>query len=440
MMTHLDRRAFLKSASAGAILVATTPFRAWGHPPVAGRTDQHDATAALAHVAATLRGIEQTPGYSPPVASRYLAYLGTALYAAVAPGMPGYRPLSELISGFPEIPQVPRSGLHWPIVANHAIGTTLASMVPSGSAIEALTQMTVAEQDRLASVPAPIRRRSIERGEVVGDAIANWAARDGGHNGHLHNFPAGYTPPAGPGLWEPTPPEFLEIPLQPFWGQNRPFMHGGCEASAPPTFSVEPNSEFYGYATQVYQVSQVLTQEQVDIARFWADDPGTITPPGHSLSLTAQLLADGEASLALAAETLVRVGCAVADAFIQCWRTKFHWNLVRPVTYIRSHIDESWSSIVTTPPFPEYNSGHSTQAGAWAEVMTALFGDAHSFTDHSHIGIGLAPRTFPSFREAADEAAVSRLYGGIHYEFGNESGIEAGRCIGRAVAAVELAA
>lgn len=439
-MVHLDRRSFLKSAGAGLILAASPVSPAWAHAGVAGKPDQYDASVALAHIAAALQGIAQTPGYSPPVASRYLACLGASLYASVSPGMPGYRPLHELVPGFPRISQVPRSGVHWPTVANHAIGTTLASMVPTRSAIETMLHETVAHEDRLGSLPKPVRRLSIERGEIVGHALADWAAGDGGHNGHLHNFPASYTPPKGPGLWEPTPPHFLEVPLQPFWGQNRPFMHGGCDASPPPTYAAEPDSEFFGYAAQVYEVSQALTQEQADIARFWADDPGTVTPPGHSLSLTAQVLADTGASLALAAETLLRVGCAVADAFIQCWKDKFTWNLLRPVTYIRSHIDGSWSSLVTTPPFPEYNSGHSTQSGAWAEVMTALFGEGHSFTDETHAEVGLAPRSYSSFREAADEAAVSRLYGGIHYEFGNESGLEAGSCIGRAVAAVELAA
>jgi hypothetical protein len=132
------------------------------------------------------------------------------------------------------------------------------------------------------------------------------------------------------------------------------------------------------------------------------------------------------------------VGCALADAFIQCWRTKYAWNLVRPVTYIRAHFDPTWSPLVTTPPFPEYTSGHSSQSAAWAEVMTSLFGDGYEFTDGTHGDAGLAPRSFRSFREAAGEAAVSRLYGGIHYRFGNDNGFDAGTCVGRGVAALPL--
>lgn len=440
-MTLLDRRTFLKATTAGAVLAVVSPFSSpWSYAGVAGRTDQYDAAVADAHLATALRIIETAPGFSPPVASRFLAYLGTALYAAVAPGMPGYRPLDTLLPGFPGIPETPHGGVHWPTVANHAIGRALVSMVAAGSSAEQLIYRTIAAQDQNSSLPSPLRSRSTVRGEMVGSAIADWAAVDGGHNGYLTNFPSGYTPPAGPGLWEPTPPNFQAIPLQPYWGNNRRFIHRECDASAPPAYSVDPESVFYGYAEEVYLVGQNLTAEQQDIALFWADDPGTLTPPGHSLSMTSQILGQEGASLARAAETLFRVGCAVADAFMQCWHTKYVWNLVRPVTYIRAHIDPTWSTIVTTPPFPEYNSGHSSQSAAWAEVMTTLFGSAYVFTDHTHDGLGLAPRTFSSFREAAEEAAVSRLYGGIHYRFGNASGLETGRCVGRAAAEFGLAA
>jgi hypothetical protein len=440
-MPLIARRTFLKAASAGAVLAVVDPLSAsWAHAELAGRTDQHDAAVAHAHLVTALRVIETTPGFSPPVASRFLAYLGTALYAAVSPGMPGYRPLVDLSPEFPETPQTPHGGVHWPTVANHAIGSALVSMVPAGSPVEQLIHLTVAEQDQNTSLPAPLRRRSIERGETVGRVVAEWAAVDGGHNGYLTNFPAGYVSPVGPGLWEPTPPAFQPIPLQPFWGNNRPFVHRGCDATNPPPYSSEPDSVFHRFAEEVYVVSQSLTEEQIAIALFWADDPGTLTPPGHSLSMTRHILAAEQASLGLAAETLFRAGCAVADAFIQCWHTKYIWNLVRPVTHIRAHIDPTWNSLVTTPPFPEYNSGHSTQSAAWAEVMTELFGSAYVFTDHTHDGLGLAPRTFSSFREAAEEAAVSRLYGGIHYRFANESGLDTGRCIGDAAANVQLAA
>jgi hypothetical protein len=183
-----------------------------------------------------------------------------------------------------------------------------------------------------------------------------------------------------------------------------------------------------------------LTSEQNAIARFWADDPArTATPPGHSLSILTQLLVSEDSSLLDAAEASARLGIAVCDAFIACWHTKYRYNLLRPITYIRAHIDPTWGSPlpVTTPPFPEYTSGHSVQSGATAEVLTALFG-RRSFTDHTHDALGLPARTFDSFDAAAEEAAVSRLYGGIHYRSAIERGLEQGRAIGIRVAALPM--
>ncbi|NJN83377.1 MAG: vanadium-dependent haloperoxidase [Caldilineaceae bacterium] len=190
---------------------------------------------------------------------------------------------------------------------------------------------------------------------------------------------------------------------------------------------------------EVYSAVKNLTPEQEQIALFWADDPGkTFTPPGHSIAIATQILRGQHASLALAAETYARVGLAVGDAFIGCWHAKYVHNLVRPITYIQSFIDPTWNTPnitdpVITPPFPEYPSGHSTQSGATASVLTALFGDEYRFTDNSHAELGLAARTFNSFDEFADEAAISRLYGGIHYRPAIELGVDQGRCIGEQV-------
>jgi hypothetical protein len=182
-----------------------------------------------------------------------------------------------------------------------------------------------------------------------------------------------------------------------------------------------------------------LTPEQKEIALFWADDPGkTSTPPGHSISIASQVLREKNASLALAAETYARVGMAVADAFIGCWNTKYQYDLIRPISYIQNVIDPTWNNPsitdpVTTPPFPEYTSGHSVQSGAAASVLTALFGDSYKFTDNTHVQRGLPARTFYSFFQAADEAALSRLYGGIHFMPAIELGLMQGKCIGEKI-------
>jgi hypothetical protein len=196
-------------------------------------------------------------------------------------------------------------------------------------------------------------------------------------------------------------------------------------------------SEFFQQAFEVYETVNNLTEEQRTIALYWADLAGeTGTPAGHSLSITAQALEQIDASLDLAAEAFAKVGIGESDAFIGCWATKYHYNLLRPITYINDRIDPDWESVLETPPFPAYTSGHSNDVGSASTILTDLFGDGFAITDHTNDDRGFAPRSFSSFFEAANESAISRLYAGIHYRFDIERGVEQGRCVGRAVNAL----
>jgi hypothetical protein len=156
----------------------------------------------------------------------------------------------------------------------------------------------------------------------------------------------------------------------------------------------------------------------------------TPTPAGHWISIVLQIAERDALPVEVVAPVLAKLGVAQADAFISCWSTKFRYNLLRPVTYIRRHIDKGWEPLLITPPFPEYTSGHSTQSGAASTVLSAVFGADFAFDDATHVDEGLPVRSFPSFAAAAEEAAVSRLYGGIHFRFGNERGLEQGRAVG----------
>jgi hypothetical protein len=243
-------------------------------------------------------------------------------------------------------------------------------------------------------------------------------------------------------MWVPTPPSFLPA-LQPYWGSNRPFVLASpdsCATEPPLPYSEDPASSFYGEAFEVYDVVNHLSASQRETALYWSDDPGTtLTPPGHSISITTDVLRRQGENLGAAAELYARVGIAVADAFISCWRTKYRYNVIRPVTYIQQVIAPSWGAAMplVTPPFPEYISGHSTQSAAAAEVLTARYGDL-PFIDTTNVGRGFAPRAFPSFVVAAEEAAISRLYGGIHYRRSIEEGLAQGRCVADAVSRLQL--
>ncbi|MEZ4852202.1 MAG: vanadium-dependent haloperoxidase, partial [Bacteroidia bacterium] len=246
------------------------------------------------------------------------------------------------------------------------------------------------------------------------------------------------------GLWEPTS-SANPIPLQPYWGAVRPFMKKNVDdllPVPPPAYSTDINSDFYKEAKEVYETVTNLTPEQKVIAEFWSDDPGnTATPPGHSYSIMMQILDDREYDLAVTAEVYAKLGMGVHDAFVSCWNAKYHYNLVRPITYIHKNIDHSWSIPLATPPFPEYTSGHSVQSGATAQILTDLFGDNYYFVDRTHINrtdIDGSPRSYNSFYDFANEAAISRLYGGIHYRAAIEVGVEQGIKIGENIGTLEF--
>jgi hypothetical protein len=446
---ELSRRTVLRYGltTTGAIALRSWPTAAFAGPgSIAPTADQFDADVPTAWFDLSLALIQTTPGFSPPVASRAFAYAAVALYEALTPGMPDHRSLSGQLSGLADVPQAGRNtAYHWPTVANSSLATILRSLFPTAAtqtreAIDGLEAGLAAGYRP--GLPPGVFRRSVERGQQVAAAVFEWSTTDGGHEGYLRNFPPSYVPPAGPGLWVPTPPGFL-LALQPFWGSCRTFaMVSGadCPAGDHTPHSEDSTSLFYEQAIEVYETVNDLTPEQREIALFWSDDPGrTPTPPGHSVSILTQVIRQTASSLEEAAEAYVKVGLAVADAFICCWNTKYRDNLLRPVTYIGALIDPAWTPLLVTPPFPEYTSGHSVQSSAAAEVLTKMFGQM-PFTDHTHDDRGLAPRSFGSFIQAAEEAAISRLYGGIHFRPAIENGLVQGWCIGEAVDALTFRA
>jgi hypothetical protein len=384
--------------------------------------------------------VRTTPGFSPPVASRAFGYAGVALYQAVVPGISGCRSFAGQVNGLTEAPRPAHLAHHWPTVASSALASILRALFPTTPAVN---RAAIEELERRfstearATLPPVVYRRSVKLATDVARHVFEWSKLDGGHEGFLRNFPP-FTPPSGPGLWEPTPPGFLPA-LQPHWGTNRPFVLRSGEACSPvrpPAYSENVGSPFYHEAYECYASVNRLKPDQEAMARFWSDDPGeTATAPGHSMSILTQVVRALDIPLGSAAEAYAKVGIAVADAFISCWSTKYRANLLRPVTYVRRLIDLNWTPLLITPPFPEYTSGHSVQSGAAAQVLTDLFGPV-AFTDRTHERRGLAPRSFGSFVDAAHEAAISRLYGGIHFRAACERGVEQGICVGKRVSAL----
>jgi hypothetical protein len=448
---RISRRALLSRAAIGAAVL--TPIASLSpsglgfiaHAVASARpspASEFDAAVPSAWFALMLRLIRQTPGYSPPVASRALGCAGVSLYEAILPGMPDHLSLSHAINGLPPMRSDGRNAAyHWPSVANATLAQMARNLFPTAPA-SLQAEIDALETGLVSDVPLGVRERSVERGRAIAGAIHDWSKSDGGHEGYLRNFPTDYDPPTGPGSWVPTLPTFQRA-LQPRWGANRCMAlstASACDPGPHPPFSTAPDSAFFAEAVEVYDAVNSLTAEQRAIALFWSDDPGmTATPPGHSLSILTQILRAQDRSLADAAEAYAKLGIAVCDAFIACWQVKYAHNLLRPITYIRDTIDPGWGDPLplTTPPFPEFTSGHSVQSAAAAKVLTALFG-AMPFTDRTHEARGLPARSFASFDAFADEAAVSRLYGGIHFRSAIDRGLAQGTCIGSTVAALTL--
>lgn len=371
----------------------------------------------------------KTEQITAPPASRLYGLAAVTLYEAIVPGSRAHHSLAGQLNALTAVPQpAPHRRYHWPTVANSALAAAIRALVPEASpaslaAIDALEQAIAAAFQ--AGVPALISTRSVAQGQAVAAAVVAWAATDG--LAVLNNCP--YTPPVGPGLWEPTPPPFAP-PLQPCWGQLRPLVLASPDACAPPpqpAYSEDPGSEFFAHALDVYTTSVTLTEEQRTIAQYWADGVGTTgTPPGHWIAIVGQFARHEPLSLMTAAESYVRLGLTVADAFISCWHTKYTYDLLRPETYITRLIDPAWLPLLITLGFTSYTSGHAEQSGVAATVLTNLFG-VTAFTDmlhqDHHLEPPLAPRSFGSFDRAAEEAAMSRLYAGIHYPFDNHHGL-----------------
>ena len=392
--------------------------------------------------------VRHTATYMPPVAARAFGYIGVTAHETLATGNTGLRSLAGQVTDLIPLPARGEGEFDEPCVLhaalNAAVNGLFANTGPTGQrAMEKLGEI----MGRTASegVAEDVVARSVAHGEAVAAHILEWAAGDGGAVIENLGFPMEYTPGTRPQDWVPTSAIRLQqAPLLPGWSKNRPFAIrdlAALDAPPHPRYDEAQGSAFYGFAQEVYDTSKTLTEEQKLIARFWSDDAMlTSTPAGHWISIVMQIADRDALPVETIAAALAKLGCAQSDAFVSCWSTKFKYNLLRPVSYIRRHIDKAWEPLLITPPFPEYTSGHSCQSGAASTVLTAVFGDDFAFDDATHEDEGLPVRSFASFAAAAEEAAMSRLYGGIHFRFGNEAGLAQGRTIGALAAGLRTEA
>ena len=379
---------------------------------------------------------------NPPAASRFYSYAVLGAYEIVAQNNAEIPALANLLKKYtPVTITTDKKKYDYRIAAVYCILETGKRMLPSGFMLQEQEDKFIQslKKDKIA---AGIIDESVAVANLVAAGIVAYAKTDG--YGML-SAKLRYTPLKGEGYWYPTPPSYIEA-VEPNWKTIRPMLMDSCNQflPAPPvSFSKDSSSVFYKMAKEVYDISKKPTPEQLQVASFWDCNPFVVSTSGH-MSIGFKKISPGghwmnisgivakKAKLDFDKTVLLHtmVSLTLVDAFISCWDEKYRSNRIRPETYINKYIDLHWQPVLQTPPFPEYTSGHSVISTAAAEVLTYLLGDDFSFTDNSEDMFEIPARTFSSFRHAAGEAAISRLYGGIHYRDAIENGEEEGRRIG----------
>ena len=385
--------------------------------------------------------------FSPPVASRVYAYPNIAAYEIMALHNDAFRSLKGQVAELEGIPEPSQQ-------VNYRLAALIAHMDLGRRLIFSEDRITVF-RDSLYSQWEEQNPDEFEAAKDYGLQVAEFIAAwmDGDNYKQTRTMSKFTVDTEDPSRWQPTPPSYMEG-IEPHWNKIRPFVIDSANQfipEPPPPFSMEEGSDFYKEVKEVYDISNEITargdeSEEVAIAQFWDCNPYVsvtrghlmfatkkISPGAHWIGITKIACRKTDSDFDQTAFAYARTSIAIADAFISCWDEKYRSNLIRPETLINEYIDDSWKPVLQTPPFPEYTSGHSVVSGAAAVALTDIFGEDFAFDDDTELKYGLPVRSFSSFREAADEAAISRMYGGIHYRKAVEVGVKQGRDLGRFV-------
>ena len=388
--------------------------------------------------------------FSPPVASRIYAYSNMAAYEVLVQNNPEYKSLAGQIHELGETPKPDTDA-----AVNYDVAALVAQMEMAKSLIfseDRITEMRDSLYTQWEEQNPTELEASKAYGLKVADHIKAWM--DGDMYKQTRTMPKFSVNPDNPSRWQPTPPAYMDG-IEPHWMKIRTLVIDSADQFMPippPEFSMEEDSEFHKQLMEVYDVRNAMTEEgddseKMEIAKFWDCNPYVSTHKGHLMFATKKITPGGHwigivkiatkkanADLMETVYVYTKTSVALFDGFISCWDEKYRSNLIRPETLINQYIDDAWAPVLQTPPFPEYSSGHSVVSGAAAEVLTQIYGDNFQFDDDTETAYGLPVRSFDSFRNASSEAALSRLYGGIHYRAAIEEGLKQGRQLGQFVA------
>ena len=381
--------------------------------------------------------------FSPVVASRIFVYPNITAYEIMARNTGKYPSLYGQIDHLPAFPAADNPKV------NPELAALIAHMDLSKSLIFSEERMEMF-QDSLYKEWKQINEEEFEASKQYAETVLGvakaWMNED--NYKETRTMPKFTVNSDDPARWQPTPPAYMDG-IEPHWMKIRTMIIDSAsqfKPVPPPAFSMEEGSDFHKELMEVYETGKQITSdnsEEVAIAQFWDCNPYVsvtrghlmfatkkITPGAHWIGICKIATRKSDLDFAGTLHAYTKTSIAIFDGFISCWDEKYRSNLIRPETLINQHIDENWKPILQTPPFPEYTSGHSVVSGAAATALTSIFGDNFAFDDDTETAYGLPVRSFTSFTAAADEAAISRMYGGIHYRAAIEVGVKQGRALG----------
>lgn len=404
-----------------------------------GNHNQHLSEREVGRIINQMTAVMVHDVTNPPLASRFYAYACLAGYEVVSQNNHQLKPMAGILNAYPKV-QKPSGieGYNADLSAMLAIYKTAEALQPSGYLLKTMEQRFIDSCKTIGFSDETINH-SVDYAAGISKAILAYAKSD--KYNRISNYPR-YTPNGKDGSWDPTPPSYMS-PVEPYFNTVRPFTLDSASqffGASPIPFSLNKKSVFYSLILKNYKKgADGLTQEEKNIANFWDCNPFAVQATGHMLiglkkiSPGAHWL--GIASLAciqqksgfekaVQVHTLLSIG--LMDSFICCWDNKYKTNRIRPETAIRKYIDVNWKPFLQTPPFPEYLSGHSVVSASSAVILSYFLGDHFRYTDNVEAPYGVPPRSFTSFQQAANEAAISRFYGGIHFTDAINAGLVQG--------------
>ena len=380
--------------------------------------------------------------FSPPVASRVYLYPSVAAYEIMAYfNSDNFNSLKDQVKELRNIPIPENPNIDPNLAAIFSFNQVGKALIFSEKKME-IFETNFNNKLKDFGVPSRVINASKEYADKVSKSILDWASKD--MYSQTRTFPK-YSILEGDRFWKPTPPDYMDG-IEPHWPKIRTMVLDSSNQFPPKDpipFDLKKGSPFHKQLMEVYQVTNSLTEEQTNIAKFWDCNPYVshhkghamfatkkITPGGHWIGITAVATRKAKSSFEDTINAYVNVSIALFDAFISCWDEKWETLVVRPETLINQYYDEEWLPLLQTPPFPEYTSGHSVISRAAALTLTDLFGENFDFVDTTEVSYGLPSRSYKSFINASEEAAISRLYGGIHYMMAITEGVAQGQNVG----------